>query len=368
MAVTNTPASMGTAESITGTSSLKNFGVYDAKLNMWRRELPVSGKQAPLVVYEDPNKATDQGDHFIWPSSLALANLLNRAPETVCGKRVIELGASHGLVSMTAAALNAAEVVATDQASVMQYLQANIDRNPHVSVRAEVLQWGQEVPHQAPSPLSGEWDVILGSDLTFHKASFLPLLHTLSSLASPSTHVILMHDDDSVPGGHRLRKSFFHDVAPTYFSVEELSAASTLDASFSDPTIHIYSLRLLQSAPSIILASPPTVLAPSVKLSPGREEVGTLADMLAHFSQPASSPAQQVNPKPSTLNPQTRNSNSEKPHLGSIPRCARSPGKPFPPKPETLHPTPKPLNPTPQPLNPTPQPLNPKPKTQNSKP
>jgi predicted nicotinamide N-methyase len=51
---------------------------------------------AGQVVYEDPNKATDAGDHFIWPSSLALASLLNRAPETVCGKRVLELGASHG--------------------------------------------------------------------------------------------------------------------------------------------------------------------------------------------------------------------------------------------------------------------------------
>ena len=48
------------------------------------------------VIYEDPNKATDAGDHFIWPSSLALANLLNRAPYTVFGHRILELGASHG--------------------------------------------------------------------------------------------------------------------------------------------------------------------------------------------------------------------------------------------------------------------------------
>jgi hypothetical protein len=32
-----------------------------------------------------------------------------------------------------------------------------------VSVRAEVLEWGHEVPRQAPSPLSGEWDVIIGN-------------------------------------------------------------------------------------------------------------------------------------------------------------------------------------------------------------
>ena len=47
MAVTE-PSSMDIALSITGMSSLKKFGVYDAKLNMWRRELPVQGK-APLV-------------------------------------------------------------------------------------------------------------------------------------------------------------------------------------------------------------------------------------------------------------------------------------------------------------------------------
>ena len=47
MAVTE-PSSTVTALSITGMASLKKFGVFDAKLNMWRRELPVQG-QAPLV-------------------------------------------------------------------------------------------------------------------------------------------------------------------------------------------------------------------------------------------------------------------------------------------------------------------------------
>ena len=142
---------------------------------------------------------------------------------------------------MTAAAHRAAEVFATDQEAVLPFLEANIARNPHVSVRAVALQWGTAI---SPS-LQGEWGVILGSDLTFHKDSFLPLLHSLQTLASPHTRVILAHDDDSVPAGHRLRHEFFNETASAYFAVEEITCAADLDPNFVEDTIHLYELRPL---------------------------------------------------------------------------------------------------------------------------
>jgi hypothetical protein len=44
------PMGSETQERITGVASLSKFGWFDSKLRMWRRELPVSKQNVPLVV------------------------------------------------------------------------------------------------------------------------------------------------------------------------------------------------------------------------------------------------------------------------------------------------------------------------------
>lgn len=66
----------------------------------------------------------------MWDCSLALAAFIASAgPPAIGGKRVLELGAGCGLVSVLCAALGAAEVVATDTEDLLPLLRLNLAHN-----------------------------------------------------------------------------------------------------------------------------------------------------------------------------------------------------------------------------------------------
>ena len=113
---------------LAGLESLSAFGAFDPNLKLWRRELQVSPTQR-IRLLENPNDATDGGEFFIWPASLVLSNFLLKNPSIVRGKSVLELGASHGMASMTASSLGASFVVATDRQHVLPFLQSNLALN-----------------------------------------------------------------------------------------------------------------------------------------------------------------------------------------------------------------------------------------------
>ena len=114
---------------ILGLESLSSFGAFDPVRKFWRRELPLpSGERICLL--ENPIDATDGGEFFIWPASLVMSNFLIRNPSSVCGLRVIELGASHGMVSMAASSQGAQFVAATDRPHVLPFLRSNLALNP----------------------------------------------------------------------------------------------------------------------------------------------------------------------------------------------------------------------------------------------
>ena len=61
-----------------------------------------------------PEDSRDQYGTRQWPAALYLAGYLHDRPELVKDKTVLELGCGNGLVSLTAAAIGAAKVIATD--------------------------------------------------------------------------------------------------------------------------------------------------------------------------------------------------------------------------------------------------------------
>jgi hypothetical protein len=114
---------------LVGLESLSSFGVFDSTLKLWRRELPLPSGQF-IRLLENPNDSTEGGELFIWPASLLLSKFLMENPAYVKGQNVIELGASHGMVAMTASTIGANLVAATDRHHVMPYLKSNLALNP----------------------------------------------------------------------------------------------------------------------------------------------------------------------------------------------------------------------------------------------
>jgi predicted nicotinamide N-methyase len=111
-------------------------------------------------------------------------------PDTFRDKRVLELGAGAGLVSIGLAVGLGCTVDATDQEPVLELLQFNLEANAAAvggRVRASALQWGEGL-----GAWSGRHDLIVGADVHFARENAPPLLATLSALAvMPGTAIVL---------------------------------------------------------------------------------------------------------------------------------------------------------------------------------
>jgi ribosomal protein L11 methylase PrmA len=148
----------------------------------------------------------------VWNSSLLLSRLLQAlvaAEDTtataVDGKKngsflssqssVWELGCGTGLVSLTAAALGAANVQSTDgNPAVVELAQRNLQGNqsrmPNTAcqLQAMLLPWGllDAVDYSESA------DVIMGSDLTYNAGSWRVLAETMATLLKPTGCVIYL--------------------------------------------------------------------------------------------------------------------------------------------------------------------------------
>lgn len=116
------------------------------------------------------------------------------------GKSVIELGSGVGFSSLVANLLGAREVVITDgNEDVLKLadvnVQNNLDTRPPNVIRSARLRWNTE---DEASFINTPWDFILASDVTYKKAAWKDLIHTISVLSSASTKTILSMEPRNV--------------------------------------------------------------------------------------------------------------------------------------------------------------------------
>ena len=105
--------------------------------------------------------------------------------------KVLELGSGTGVVGISVPYIspNVKESVCTDIGEHLPLIQQNIDLNPTVADRVRVanLDW------TSPEDL-GQWDVILGSDISYLNELFPPLLTTLDMNCKENTLVIFSRE------------------------------------------------------------------------------------------------------------------------------------------------------------------------------
>mmetsp|Transcript_18501 Transcript_18501/g.40476 ORF Transcript_18501/g.40476 Transcript_18501/m.40476 type:complete len:333 (+) Transcript_18501:120-1118(+) len=140
----------------------------------------------------------------MWPAGAVLAEYLSRRPQIDGApfdwndKRVCELGAGLGLVSIIAAHLGA-KVTATDGVEkVLPVLRDNIAAHTSAespvrhAVRTMLLSWGEESHH---AMVEEGVDVILAADVVYGDKVHVwrKLIRTLDALCSDTTLVLFAH-------------------------------------------------------------------------------------------------------------------------------------------------------------------------------
>lgn len=120
---------------LTGQQSLCETGIWSDKHALWRRYLQVADGRY-LSIAEDYSRSDNDGGWILWPGSLVLARCVEAAVARGClgggdgsvAPVAVELGAGSGLVSLVAAAAGMA-VLATEQDSVLEFLNTNVGAN-----------------------------------------------------------------------------------------------------------------------------------------------------------------------------------------------------------------------------------------------
>jgi predicted nicotinamide N-methyase len=120
----------------------------------------------------------------VWPSARVLAQVV--CGRSLAGVRVLELGCGLGVPSI-AAALEGAQVLATDWASdAIELVAVNAARNG-ASLDAARVDWS------APAPLveSGPWPLVIAADVLYERRNIAPLLRLLPRLVGRGGEVLL---------------------------------------------------------------------------------------------------------------------------------------------------------------------------------
>ena len=103
---------------------------------------------------------------FAWSGGQALATYVLDHPQTVAGKRVLDLACGSGLVGIAAAKAGAAHVICND---IDPYAEAAVALNADLNgVRIDFLS-GDLLAGPAPGGESSNWDVILAGDICYEK-------------------------------------------------------------------------------------------------------------------------------------------------------------------------------------------------------
>lgn len=123
---------------------------------------------------------------FAWAGGQALARYVLDHPETVAGRRVLDLASGSGLVAIAAALAGAAEVTAAD---IDPFAGAAIALNAALNkVTLEVVIDDLTDPD---APAAGAWDVLLAGDICYERGMATRLVAWLRGHAARGAAVLL---------------------------------------------------------------------------------------------------------------------------------------------------------------------------------
>lgn len=162
------------------------------------REIQVAGSETKSLVIHELDDVCDSvtgralTGSWVWDSALVLSEWMATQGRLVFdfhNKTVLELGAGAGLPGLTSALLGASRVVLTDTEPLLPGLLKNVEVNG-LGDRVEVreLVWGSD-ESRSHSGESGEFDLVLMSDVFYDQEEMAALAETLKVVCGKGTMV-----------------------------------------------------------------------------------------------------------------------------------------------------------------------------------
>ena len=161
----------------------------------------------------------------IWPASWVLAGYLAEMP-VASAKKIIEIGAGTGLVSIVAASFGHDITLTESNPDALQFARANalVNGCPQLPIRQ--LDWNRP-------QLKGRVDYIVASEVTYKKDDLPPLLSLFKHCLSPDGEVLLAGEM------RRVSKDFYQQLETDFkIRVQKKILRS------SDEKIAIFLLRM----------------------------------------------------------------------------------------------------------------------------
>lgn len=141
----------------------------------------------------------------VWDGAMLLTRYIEKVPNIVKNKKVIELGSGCGVVGIAAAICGCKQVVMTDLSYALPLMRTNVDRNKsawkdNVIVSCKECDWFNPpnvdellLDQNCEIIKSNYPDVILVADCVWISSLIAPLLHTLKQYTSESTEVFITY-------------------------------------------------------------------------------------------------------------------------------------------------------------------------------
>ncbi len=145
----------------------------------------------------------------VWGPSIALSQYLIHHPETISGKRVMELGCGAALPSMISYRLGAFEVVASDfRRQTLEQVQYHAQVND-CSVHTELLDWENPLTLADVNP-----DIVLAADVLYGLALVHPLVKTIEHILPKHASLLIATRDGriGIPEFRQMMSVNFHEV------------------------------------------------------------------------------------------------------------------------------------------------------------
>ena len=162
--------------------------------------LPWSGRRLVVTRPAGIDELLDHAEHDpeqnlpyfaeIWPSGIALADLLFEQPEFVANRRVLEVGCGLGLTAI-AAACSGAELTITDYfAESLALAELNLREAGQIPSGARQLNWRNEPSIDALLD-EGPFPIVLAADVLYETRDIEPLLTFFARALAPGGTLIL---------------------------------------------------------------------------------------------------------------------------------------------------------------------------------
>jgi predicted nicotinamide N-methyase len=120
----------------------------------------------------------------VWPSAIALLNILQKHPNWIKDKNVLELGAGIGLPSLMMADMAESIQISDYNLEAVELLQKNIEHLELENAEALQLDWNAIPENMQP-------DVILLSDVNYDPTQFDPLISLIKKFILLGSTIIV---------------------------------------------------------------------------------------------------------------------------------------------------------------------------------